>query len=69
MSLGGATLDDRDLEGHSARAFRSPYAAQFWYEWHAKGRVVFLSVLAILVGLWVWLSVRTPQPGQTSTPP
>jgi len=37
-------------------AFRSPYAAQCWYEWRTKGRVVFWSVLAVLAGLWVWLS-------------
>ncbi len=39
----------------SPRAFRSPYAAQFWYEWRAKGRMIFLFVLAIWGGLWVWL--------------
>lgn len=38
------------------RVFRSPNAAQLWYEWHTKGRFVLWLVSAVLAGLLVWLS-------------
>jgi hypothetical protein len=47
----------------AGRDFRSPYAAQFWYEWHTKGRAVLLFVLAIVAGLWTWLIVGSPSLG------
>ena len=42
------------------RAFRSPQAAQFWFEWHGKGRLVLLSFLAVLGGIWAWLAIAQP---------
>ncbi|MHB8974773.1 MAG: hypothetical protein ACYC3X_30515 [Pirellulaceae bacterium] len=56
-----ARLSKRILgQDRSVRAVHSPQAAQFWYEWQAKGRFVVISVLTMLAGLWVWLSIAHP---------
>ena len=46
----------------SSRVFRSRDAAQFWYEWRSKGRMVFLFVLTISGGLWIWLCAGQHNP-------
>ncbi|MHB0957470.1 MAG: hypothetical protein ACYC0X_25610 [Pirellulaceae bacterium] len=46
----------------SPRVFRSPQAAQFWFEWHAKGRMILLMILAVLGGLGAWLGIAQPTP-------
>ena len=58
-----ARLTQRTVsQDRPARAFRSPQAAQFWFEWHAKGRVIWLSFLALLGGFWAWLTIAQPNP-------
>lgn len=37
------------------RSFRSPQAAQFWLEWHRKGRIVVMSAVGGVVALWAFL--------------
>jgi hypothetical protein len=61
LSRVGARLSPIAIWGDkSARAFRSPQAAQFWYEWRTKGRLVLLLVSAAVAGLWIWLTVEGP---------
>ncbi len=47
-------------QDRTVRAFQSPQAAQFWFEWHGKGRLILLTFLAVLGGFWAWLAIAQP---------
>ena len=47
-------------------SFRSPYAAQLWAEWRAKGRICVATVALAVVGLGIGLALSRATPADAS---